>query len=142
MKIPIAACAALCLLACGGSQKTEEPNGSAADDAAGEEQAMSEEQILAAHQARQFEACEVMCDQLTECVLEDTWENAPEALEGIDVDAFAAHYKETRCLTPCQTSELSVRQVETMEGCNEAGGTCEEFLACLDAVQPQPEQPS
>lgn len=161
MRRALTALALALLLGCGGSETREEtpppepdfdrgaPAEREAAPGVGEEKAadaqerqdasaMTEkERLLAAHRARQDENCAAMCTRLTECVLADTRENAPEKLEDVDVEELARHYRERKCLSPCQASELSVRQVDTMEACTEAESSCEELLDCLDDVQPQ-----
>jgi hypothetical protein len=136
MRFAIALLTASLLLACGGSQARDEA-GQPPPEPRDDQSAISEEErLLAAHLARQHAACEAMCERITDCAVADAEQNAPEALEGVDVDALAGEHRR-RCTAQCEDSELSVRQVDTVESCTEAEGTCDEFVDCLDAVQPQ-----
>ena len=129
--------AALCLLAlavaaCGGSQSRDDDSSQPSSAPAISE----EERILAAHMARQNDACEAMCARLTECAIADTRAHAPEQLEGVDVEALAREHRR-QCASQCEAAELSVRQVDTIEQCTETAADCEAFVDCLDAVQPR-----
>jgi hypothetical protein len=135
MRPAIVCLAAALLLACGGSQARDEAN-QPEPPVQTSPSISEEERVLAAHMARQNAACEAMCGRITDCAVADTQQNAPEALEGMDVDALAREHRR-RCTAQCEDAELSVRQVDTMEGCTEAEGSCDEFVDCLDAVQPQ-----
>lgn len=150
------ALAALC--ACGGSQtetKTGESEGAEGDvtsaeaegEARGDEGAgeggseselSDEERALMELRSRQLAGCEAMCGRLAECAIADAEAREPEELEGEDLEALAERQNE-ECRRQCEGSELSLRQIETIEDCVEAEEGCEAFLDCLDAVQPEAE---
>lgn len=135
----IAYLALAALIACGGSQAPEDDAPSdPPEERPAQPEMTEEERVLAAHMARQGEACEAMCARLTECAIEDTEKHAPEELEGVDLEALARQHRKS-CEGPCKDAEISVRQVETIEDCNEAGKSCEAYLDCLDAAQPEPD---
>ncbi len=130
--------------ACGSSQTTDEQKGEARgaeaeDPGTGEPGELSdEERALIELDARQQEACSEMCARLSECAVADAEATQPEELEGEDYEELGRAVAR-ECTAECRENELSGRQVEVLETCTAEEETCEAYLVCLEAAQPEPE---
>ena len=132
----------LALLAgCGGSG----PSTRSDDDQTSGRELTDDEKFQAAH----FQACEIMCTMLTRCSqvsLKEHWDQLSEedrrVADSIGPDDLARHSAE--CTGSCQSSDLSVRQVEAIRSCltgmpaeeDPAAAQCEAYVGCLEGVQP------
>jgi hypothetical protein len=133
------------LVACGGGTSATKDDGP--PTGGGSSEPTEEEKFQAAH----YQACEYMCSLATRC--------AEVSLKALDLDELSPDDRaaaesigpreleaNTRlCVSDCQNSELSVRQVKAIRNCVSGMPTegepplaqCEEYVSCLDAAQPK-----
>jgi len=112
----------------------------------GSHELTDEEKFQAAH----YQACEYMCDLLTRCAKVEL-QASLDTLS--DEDRAAAEQigprelqeNTNQCVSSCQASELSVRQVEAIRACvsgmptdgDPPLGECKTYVSCLDDAQPK-----
>jgi hypothetical protein len=126
------------LVACSGgdgaSKETETP---AEPQKTPEE--LKREESLRALRAAQESSVEAMCERLADCAVEDAQKNmSPEERQkGLgNVEELLPRYR-AECEEEANRSDLSPRQVQTIQRCVTDETSCETFVPCLDQVQKQ-----
>lgn len=130
------------LSACGGAQEgsggTDPSTGeeTGAGQGSGEPAAATPEERDAQRiKEAQDVGCQGVCEKATECAAESARANESEE-EAAKLTEPAVLAKNTaECVTECLASSMSVRQLEVVHKCLNAGGSCEQFFGCLDDAQ-------
>jgi hypothetical protein len=118
----------------GGAKQAEKPaetSGAPAPDPAETER----QENLRKLRAAQDTAVEAMCERLVDCSVESL-RNAPaeERAKAGNVDELIPKAR-AECEEEASKSDLSPRQVITVQKCVNEGQTCEELISCLDTAQ-------